>query len=145
MGKAKEDYAVGYGKPPKHTRFKEGRSGNPRGRAKGVKDLKTDLEEELREVVRVRESGKPKTISKQRAILKSLTTKAIGGDARAANVILTMVDRLLHDVPEQSDGEDLTAADKAILERFEVDLLHSIKHKGEGVENAQFKETCRSS
>jgi hypothetical protein len=25
------DYAVGYGKPPLHTRFETGRSGNPRG------------------------------------------------------------------------------------------------------------------
>ena len=29
------DYAVGYGKPPQHSRFKPGRSGNPKGRPKG--------------------------------------------------------------------------------------------------------------
>ena len=28
----KRDYEVGYGKPPRHTRFTKGRSGNPRGR-----------------------------------------------------------------------------------------------------------------
>ena len=26
------DYEVGYGKPPKHTQFKRGQSGNPNGR-----------------------------------------------------------------------------------------------------------------
>ena len=41
------DYEVGYGKPPEHTRFQPGRSGNPRGRPKGTKNLKTDLVEEL--------------------------------------------------------------------------------------------------
>ena len=28
----KSDYEVGYGKPPRETRFVKGRSGNPRGR-----------------------------------------------------------------------------------------------------------------
>lgn len=31
----KKDYEVGYGKPPKNTRFKAGQSGNPKGRPKG--------------------------------------------------------------------------------------------------------------
>ncbi len=43
------DYEVGYGKPPRHTRFQPGRSGNPRGRPKDTKNLKTDLIEELAE------------------------------------------------------------------------------------------------
>ena len=38
---------VGYRKPPKATQFKQGQSGNPHGRPKGTKNLKTDLIEEL--------------------------------------------------------------------------------------------------
>jgi hypothetical protein len=32
MADDQHDYAVGHGKPPVHTRFKKGQSGNPRGR-----------------------------------------------------------------------------------------------------------------
>src|SRR6202030_3462192 len=51
------DYEVGYGKPPRHTRFKKGRSGNPRGRPNGSKNLSTLLSETLSEPVIVAENG----------------------------------------------------------------------------------------
>ena len=39
------DYEVGYGKPPKHTRFKKGQSGNPKGRPKGLQEHGQSLAE----------------------------------------------------------------------------------------------------
>ena len=35
---APKQYEVGYGKPPKSTQFKPGRSGNPKGRTKGSRN-----------------------------------------------------------------------------------------------------------
>jgi hypothetical protein len=52
------EYEVGYGKPPKSTRFQPGQSGNPRGRPKGTKNLKTDLIEELHETIEIREGNR---------------------------------------------------------------------------------------
>ena len=66
------DYEVGYKKPPKATRFQPGQSGNPNGRPKGTKNLKTDLAEELQERIVLREGGERRTVSKQRAMLKRL-------------------------------------------------------------------------
>jgi hypothetical protein len=64
-------YPVGYGKPPKHTQFKPGKSGNPQGRPKGTKNLKTDLAEELCEKILVHEGGQARKLSKQRALVKA--------------------------------------------------------------------------
>jgi hypothetical protein len=64
----KRDYEVGHGKPPRHTRFKKGQSGNPRGRPKGSKNLPTLLTEALNEPVVVAENGKRSATADLRAM-----------------------------------------------------------------------------
>ena len=116
------DYEVGYGKPPTRTQFKRGQSGNPKGRPEGTKDLKTDLMEEMRERILVREGGTQKQLSKERALLKALTAKAIRGDTRAANVVLSMVLRLLEDGPSEDADMPLSPEEWAILQTLEERL-----------------------
>jgi Family of unknown function (DUF5681) len=53
------NYDVGYGKPPLHSRFKKGRSGNPHGRPKGSSNMSTLLDHALNEQVVVSENGQP--------------------------------------------------------------------------------------
>ena len=83
-----EDYKIGYTRPPEATRFKKGQSGNPRGRPKNVRNLKTDLTEELQSRISVVIQGKKKTISKQRAMVMGLVSRTIKGDWRAASIVL---------------------------------------------------------
>ena len=79
----------GYKRPPKTGQFRPGQSGNPRGRPKGTRNLKTDLDKMLRKRIRIRENGETREISRQEAILLSLFNKAMqGGDVRAANTIV---------------------------------------------------------
>jgi hypothetical protein len=79
---------VGYGSPPKDTRFKKGKSGNPSGRPKKVSSFKEDLAAELREKLLVTEGGKERRITKQRAFVKTLVAAAIKKDIRAVNALL---------------------------------------------------------
>src|SRR5580700_2035665 len=82
------DYMVGYGKPPRHTRFKKGHSGNRKGRPQGAKNSATLLNEALSEPVIVTENGRRKTISKKQAILKQIVNKAASGDHRSIQLLL---------------------------------------------------------
>ena len=79
---------VGYASPPEHTRWAKGQSGNIRGRPKGKINFAKDLAAELAETIQVSEGGKPKRITKQRALLKSLVTSGIKGDVRAAQLMM---------------------------------------------------------
>lgn len=76
------NYEVGYGKPPKATRFKKGTSGNPAGRPRGSKNLNTLLNKELDQLVVVRENGREKRITKRQASAKQVANKMTAGDHR---------------------------------------------------------------
>ena len=114
------DYEVGYMKPPKHTQFQRGQSGNPNGRPKGTKNLKTDLAEELQEHIALREGGARRTVSKQRAMLKRLMERALQGDTKAASLIINMVARFLDQTEDEVHATPLAEADLAILKAYEA-------------------------
>jgi Family of unknown function (DUF5681) len=87
----KEKYEVGYGKPPRHTQFTKGRSGNAHGRPKGTLNLANVLERTLRERVVVNENGHRKTITKLQAAITQLVNKAASGDGHAVRYLCQLV------------------------------------------------------
>jgi hypothetical protein len=101
-----DEYEVGYGKPPKRTRFKKGQSGNPNGRPKGRKSIPSIIEEVFREKVKVKaKDGSHYYISKLEAVLTQLTNQAAGGDTKAARTlfhILNMFPELKEPAPVQA-------------------------------------------
>jgi hypothetical protein len=83
-----DDYEVGFGRPPKHTRFRSGQSGNPRGRPTRRPTFKEDFNAELREKLSLRENGRERKLSKQRALIKALMALAIKGNVRAMTAVI---------------------------------------------------------
>jgi|HubBroStandDraft_6_1064221.scaffolds.fasta_scaffold151542_2 hypothetical protein len=88
-----EESKVGYGRPPVHTRFKPGSSGNTKGRPKGSRNVKTVVEKVLNEKITLRENGKSRKATKLEAMLQAAAVKAMKGDARALNTILAFMAR----------------------------------------------------
>ena len=82
---------TGYCNPPRHTRFRKGQSGNPKGRPKGTLNMATVLERTLRERVVINENGKRKTITKLEAAVKQLTNKAASGELKALQLLIAQV------------------------------------------------------
>ena len=87
------DPPVGYKKPPKHSRFPPGKSGNPKGRPRKQKGPRQLLEDALNEAATITENGKSKVLSKKQIVFKVLVASAIKGNSRA----MTAVFKLMND------------------------------------------------
>ena len=108
-----EDYAVGYGKPPTHSRYQPGQSGNPKGRPKGALNLAGALNRALREKVTIVEQGRSRQITKLDAAVKGLVNRAVKGDAKAMQQMLGLSP--LVGMEPTSASTSLEVQDAAIL------------------------------
>jgi hypothetical protein len=110
-------FDVGYRKPPKATRFKPGKSGNPNGRPKGSLNLSSELRRELAKLVTVRENGEAKKVSKRVALIKSLIAKGLGGEVKAIGVALQLNAHLESETPA-IEAISVGSDEMRILRRF---------------------------
>jgi hypothetical protein len=93
-------HKVGYKRPPTHARFQKGQSGNPGGRQKGFRYFLTDLKRSLEIPVNLNENGKTKRVSTQEALILRLREKALKGDNRALENLVTLA--RTHNVAENA-------------------------------------------
>ncbi len=107
-----DDDELGYRKPPKHAQWRQGQSGNPKGRQKGSRNFKTEVKELLNGMVSVLRDGKPAKVSAQRAALERLMDKALNGDIRALAQLIRLAEQ--QSDAEPSSVERLSANDQQI-------------------------------
>jgi hypothetical protein len=108
---------VGYRRPPKSTQFRAGRSGNPAGRPKGVRNFKTELQATLQTPVKVNRNGRVRTVSTQHASLMVLREKALSGDLRAIGHYISLAREFDEEIADTAT-RGLDADDQAILDAY---------------------------
>ncbi len=89
------EYIVGKNRPPEAGRFRAS-DGRKRGRrAKGTRNLATDLREELESMLTVNVGGQQKRVSRQRAVVMRLADNASRGQNRAIDLLLAYQQRVV--------------------------------------------------
>lgn len=87
-----EEYKVGYKKPPKHSQFKKGKSGNPKGRPKKQENTINDILEKIfKRPIKVSQNGEVKTISQQEAFFNALFKKACEGHGASQTLLYKLM------------------------------------------------------
>jgi Family of unknown function (DUF5681) len=127
-----QDYQVGYGKPPVHSRFKPGTSGNPQGRPKRSRNLRTIIQEALTKTIKVREGDEIRSISKLEGVVLRQVESALKGNDRAALATLKITAQvgLLDERDGAGEVPALSPAEKALVD--EVLDRASIPQKSKG-------------
>ena len=115
MSKQPLDYAVGYGKPPLHSRFRKGTSGNPQGGRRHRQMLGAVLQEALDQpMARVgagegaRRSARHQP-TRREAIIAGLVEKSAAGDLPATRLLLELdlkTELAAGPAPHEGDDED---------------------------------------
>lgn len=119
---------VGYARPPRHSRFQPGQSGNPRGRPRAAKNSATIVREALTAKVKLKENGRTRTMSKLEVSMTQLANKAAGGDLKAIAMVLSLYRDAEADAAGRSREEPLDQADREILDM----LLQKVRAAAEG-------------
>src|SRR5690242_15291857 len=93
------NYSVGYGRPPLHSRFQKGRSGNPAGRRRYTESERGRqlLRQDANRKVTIREGDKAVQITALQAAVRSLFYAAVKGKASALKMVLAAIAD--HDAP----------------------------------------------
>jgi hypothetical protein len=107
---------VGYGRPPKSTRWKKGQSGNPSGKAKKEASLRATLKKIAGQEIVVHENGAAVSMRRDEAMLQAIVVKAMKGDLAAVKFIAEMIGI----EPESSAGPpefETTDLDLTVLQR----------------------------
>jgi Family of unknown function (DUF5681) len=82
-------FDVGRGRPPKHSRFRPGISGNPRGRPKRKATALGEIASEVfNATIEYREAGQRRKAPRRELTIKAFIEKALKGSVSAAETLL---------------------------------------------------------
>jgi hypothetical protein len=144
MADDQHDYKVGPGRPPLHTRFQKGQSGNPGGRSQ--RKLHALLVDALNEPAFVTIDGERRKITKREEVVHQLVNKSATADLRATKMLFDMIKEVEQKASVTSpvpEPRRLHAADEKVMrnfvDRIRQDILAEIA--AERIEAAGDEET----
>jgi hypothetical protein len=82
-----ENYEVGYGRPPMHTRWRKGQTGNPKRIRNRAPPVFLMIEAFFAGEIDIVENGIPRRVSNFEAVVLQLWLKAMDGNKQAMNVL----------------------------------------------------------
>ena len=136
-----EEYKVGRGNPPKRTQFKPGQSGNPKGRPKGSRNFKTDLEIALKARMSVTKDGRKISMTTQQVLIAKFIEKSLNGDIRALSKLFDLRDKHLSDEEEIVKDKPLATSETNMLEDYKKAIIEADKlQSGEKAPNAPLND-----
>lgn len=114
------DYEIGYRRPPGHGRFKPGQSGNPKGRPKGTRNVRSVVEGMLNQRVTVREGDRTRLLSKLEGVVLTMVNKALQGDVKTQAALFQLIRSvgMTEEMPEPTTTKPVTAHDDEIIADF---------------------------
>jgi Family of unknown function (DUF5681) len=118
------DYQVGYGKPPRHARFRPGVSGNPRGRPRGASAGRADrlALKEIYRLITVREGEQTLTLPTIQAMMRQLGRIALKGNGPALRtyfgIVQAIEQRVAMQAVETADKSQTPVTDEDRLNAF---------------------------
>jgi hypothetical protein len=118
---------IGYGCPPKETRFKPGKSGNPKGRPKRPPTLQFTVEKALKERVVLREGEHVQKVTKLDALVRTTLNRALKGDSKSVSAFLQMLQTW------SGQGQDVVDTDPVISGDDETILADYLARHGASI------------
>jgi hypothetical protein len=104
MEDERDEGNIGYRRPPRHSRFRKGQSGNPSGRRKGS-GIRSALEKVLDRKVTATVDGERRKVPLTEALVLQLAQKALAGDVRSIREVLKIADQVAAASPVRPEGK----------------------------------------
>jgi hypothetical protein len=120
QSETQDGYTVGYKRPPRHTRFKPGASGNPRGRRKRPTNIRQEIQQVYLRKFAVQDGLAKQHIRSIVLLHRKLLNDGLKGDKRAALAAAKMAEKFgVYEFAEkiELDFSGLNPEEKELLSR----------------------------
>ena len=122
-------YGTGFARPPEDKRFKKGQSGNPSGRPKGARSMRTLLLELLDQPVTITIKGVARQVPAKEAVLTRLMSQALSGKTPDAALFVSLIKTTLPEQFAEEPNDELNAHEAKLIEAIATKMLQARQNK----------------